>query len=293
MEGAAFHKELKTGKPVGGSSRWAARKWVIEPLRAKLGLDRLTTGLSGSAPISAETQNFFASIGLPLVEVYGLSESTGILATTLPNYLKPGCVGVPIDGVSLKLADDGEILCRGPVTTQGYLYDEERTAMLWNRGWMHTGDLGRFDEEGNLVITGRKKDILITAGGKKVAPQAIESRMNALPFVAQSLVVGDARPYLTAFIAIDPKGAASMAKNLGIFDASPKTLVDNEQFKDLAQREIDRIVNSALARYETVKHVRLFPEPFSIAAGEITPTLKLRRNVVYERYSQEIEALYG
>ena len=292
IEASAFQKELKTGARVGGSARVLANKLVIKGVRKKLGLNNLEVALSGAAPTSAETQHFFASIGVRLIEVYGMSETTGILTSTPPNHPKPGSIGVPVEGVEIKLAEDGEILCRGPATTSGYFNDPEQTAQLWRNGWLHTGDLGGYDDDGYLMITGRKKDLIITSGGKKVSPAPVEDMLNRLPWISQSMLVGEARPYLAAFIALNLKGAAHLADQAGLVYEAPQDLARNQKFRDLAQKEVDLWVNKHLARHETVKRLLLLAEPFRIENDEVTPTLKVKRNVVLQRYAQEIEALF-
>ncbi len=288
----AFRRELETGAPVGGLGRSIANRLVQGKIRARLGLDRVRVCCTGSAPIPVKTQEFFASLGLVIYEAYGLSETTALLTTTVPGQARFGTVGRPVEGVELKLAEDGEILARGPNLTSGYFRDPERTHELWEGGWLHTGDVGEFDVQGNLRITDRKKDLFKTSGGKYVAPQAIEAKLKTIRGVAQAVAVGDARRYITALLTLDPENAPKAAAEAGIQERDPAALAKDERFRAWLERRVEEDVNSVLARYETVKKIAVVPGEFTVAGGELTPTMKLRRKEIVRKYADLIDTLY-
>jgi long-chain acyl-CoA synthetase len=221
---------------------------------------------------------FFAGLDLVIHEVYGQSEDTGPTSTTRPGNNRVGTVGPPIPGVTVRFGDDGEILVRGPNVFMGYFKDPAATAETLVDGWLRSGDLGKLDDEGNLVITGRKKEIIITAGGKNVAPSNIEAALKEHPLIAEAVVVGDRRKYLTALLILDADAAARVSGGSGVLRAEVQRVVDE--------------VNTHFARVETIKKFHLLPQPFSVDSGELTPTLKVKRRVVYDRYAREIEAMY-
>jgi long-chain acyl-CoA synthetase len=255
-----------------------ADRVFFSKVKGAIGFGRTRHCISGAAPIAPSLLDFFMSLDLPLYEVYGQSEDTGPTSITLPGKNKIGTVGPPIPGVEVRFGDDGEILVRGPNVFLGYFKDPEATAETIVNGWLRSGDLGKFDEAGNLVITGRKKEIIITAGGKNITPKNIEAALKEHALIAEAVVVGDRRKYLTALLILAPGEAAKLPPGGGEVRIELQRIVDE--------------VNGRFARVETVKRFHVLPRPFSIEAGELTPTLKVKRRVVYERYAREIDAMY-
>jgi long-chain acyl-CoA synthetase len=253
-----------------------ADKLVLGKLKAALGFDRARTLISGAAPIAPDVLEFFASLDLPIREIYGQSEDCGPTSFNLPGKTKLGTVGVPMPGLECKIADDGEILVRGPNVFLGYYKDPDATAESLEDGWLRSGDLGTFDKDGFLSITGRKKEIIITAGGKNIAPKNIEAAMKQCPLVGECVVIGDRRKYLTALITLSEAGAQ---------------VEDEGELRATIQAQLDQ-VNQTLARVEQIKKFTILPRPFGIDTGELTPTLKIKRKVVAEMYAREIETLY-
>lgn len=253
-----------------------AQRLVIGKLKAALGLDRARVLLSGAAPIAPDVLAFFASLDLPVQEIYGQSEDCGPTSLNLPGKTRLGSVGPPFPGIEVKLAEDGEILVRGPNVFMGYFKEPAATAEVLIDGWLHSGDLGAFDADGFLSITGRKKEIIITAGGKNIAPKNIEAALKQLPLITEAVVIGDRRHYLTALITIDEALAAALAP---------------DAVRAQVQAQVDR-VNHTLARVEQIKKFAVLPRAFSVDTGELTHTLKLRRKVIAARYDREIEAMY-
>ena len=291
---AAAKQEMATGHSVGGLGRSLANKLVISKVQGALGLDRLALALTGAAPISLGTLEFFASLGIPVHEVYGMSETTALLTGNPMGAVRFGTVGRALDGVEVKIAEDGEIIARGRNMTTGYLRMPEKTAeLLDDDGWLHTGDLGSVDADGYLSITGRKKDILITAGGKNVAPAEMESHLGQIPGVGQAVVIGDRQPYLSALIVLDPENLDTLATHAGVATASIAELAGNEKVKAHLMARVEADCNAKVARYQTIKRIKIIPHEFSVEGGELTPTMKVKRNVVAEKYAQDIEALYA
>ncbi len=252
-------------------------KLVYSKVKSALGLSRARICVSGAAPVAQSVLEFFAGLGLPVYEVYGQSEDNGPTSFNLPGRTRFGTVGPAFPGVDVKIADDGEILVRGRNVFAGYYKDEEATREALADGWLHSGDLGEFDADGFLTITGRKKDVIITAGGKNVAPKLIEGGLKEHPLISDALVIGDRRKYLTVLVTLDPEASAG---------------VDGSEAERQVQAAIDR-VNSEFARVEQVKRFTILPRELSIAEGELTPTLKVKRNVVVEHFAEQIEAMYS
>jgi long-chain acyl-CoA synthetase len=292
-ERAAVKQEMMTGKTVGGIGRSLANKLVISKVQGALGLDRLSLALTGAAPISPGTLDFFASLGIAVHEVYGMSETAGLLTGNPLGAVRFGTVGRALEGVEVKIAEDGEIIARGRNMTKGYLRMPEKTAeLIDDEGWLHTGDLGSIDDEGYLSITGRKKDILITAGGKNVAPAEMEAYLNQIPGVGQAVVVGDRQPYLSALIVLDPENLEVLAANAGVGVASFEALAGDDKVREHLMTCVEADCNAKVARYQTIKRIKLIPHEFSVDGGELTPTMKVKRNVVADKYAGQIEALY-
>jgi long-chain acyl-CoA synthetase len=282
------------GEPVPSGLRRKHRladRLVFSKVREPLG-GRLRMPGSGGAPLSKEIIEFFDAVGIRIGEGYGLTECTTAASTNRPDEYRFGSVGRPLPGFEVRIAEDGEIELRSETVFQGYYKDPEATAaVLSPDGWLKTGDIGHLDEDGFLYITDRKKDILVTAGGKNVAPQNIENDLKTSKYVSQALVVGDKRPYVAALITLDPVEAGRWAAEQGI-DGDPATLASDERVRALVQNIVDE-ANRERSRFEQVKRFAILPRDFTMEEGEITPTLKVRRRAVQEHFAEEIEALYA
>ncbi len=290
---AAFERECAGAPARRGLRRRLADRLVLGRVRAALGLDRVRAVISGAAPIGTGTVLFFASLGLRIHEGYGMSEG-GIFTGGVYQRPRPGTVGRPLPGVELRLADDGEIQARTPAAMTGYLDDPAATAeRIDAEGWIHTGDLGAFDPDGLLRVVGRKKELIVTAGGKKVAPEEVEGLLRGLPAVAQAMVVGDRRPFLVALLTLDPVGAPAFAAERGVAAATLAELAADARFLAFLAEQLEQRCNARLARYQQVKRFAVLASEFSIESGELTPTLKLRRSRILERHGDRIESLYA
>ena len=292
--GAAKGEAELRGESVGiiGSVQASlADTLVFSKIRENLG-GRIRYLVSGSAPLPAEIAEFFQGIGLPIIEGYGLTETSPILTVNPPNAPRAGTVGQVIPGVELRIAEDGEILARGPNIMQGYLNKPEATAEALRDGWFHTGDIGTIDAHGYLHITDRKKDLLVTSGGKKIAPQPIEGVIKRNPLVAEAVLLGDRRRYAAVLIVPNFPALERRLKELGRAPASRAELVTRADVLALYQEIVDAL-NRELSQFERIKKIALLPAEFSIESGELTPTLKVKRKVIEERWKKDIEALYG
>jgi long-chain acyl-CoA synthetase len=266
---------------------------VGRKVRAALGFDRARLVGTTAAPIAPSTLEFFESLGMPLYELYGQTECTGAATSNTQSCRKLFSVGVPWPDTEVRIDADGEVLVRGAHVFMGYFKDAEATAATLTRdGWLRTGDVGRIDEGGFLHITDRKKDLLITSGGKNVSPQNIEGQLARIRGVAHAVVVGDARKHLAALIALDRDAALREAQSCGARAGTIEALCLDPRFIEHIGRQVDE-VNRGLASYETIKKFRLLPVEFGIESGELTPTLKLRRKEVNERFAREIEELFA
>ncbi len=264
-----------------------ADKLVLSKLRARLGLDRAKALLSGSAPLDSTVHEFFLALGLQLYEAYGLTETCPGLTANRPGKMKIGTVGLALPGVTLKFADDGEILAKGDNITRGYLHRPEATAEAFDAdGWFHTGDKGSIDAEGFVSITGRKKELLKTSGGKYIAPAKIEGALKLLPIIQEAVIVGDTRHYVTALISVDPDDLKDWAAQQGV----PADHGHPEVHKAIDAHV--QSVNDKLASFEKVKYWTLV-EPFSVGNGLLTASLKVKRNIVHEVYAEKIASMYA
>jgi len=250
---------------------------------------RIRQAVTGAAPISKEILEFFYACGVPVMEGYGMTETSTVASSNRPDAFRFGSVGKPLAGVEARIADDGELLLRGPNIFQGYFKNEEATREALADGWLHTGDLGSIDEDGFIYITGRKKDIIITAGGKNITPANLENGLKQNRYISQAVVIGDRRPYLVALITLDPEELPTFAEQHGL---QPDEVYKSEQMRAEVRRAVDE-VNSAVGRVEQIKKFTILPHDLSQPTGELTPTLKVKRNVVNEKYAEEIEALYA
>lgn len=264
---------------------------VYGKLRGALGGD-CHTSISGGAPLGVRLSHFYRGVGLSIYEGYGLTETCAAITVNRLGELKIGTVGMLLPGNSMAISNDGELLVRGGVVFGGYWRNEKATAEAIVDGWFHTGDLGSIDEDGYLSIIGRKKEIIVTAGGKNVAPAVLEDQLRAHPLISQAMAVGDAKPFIAALIAIDPEGFDVWKQHHGKPPtASVAELADDP---DLVA-EIDRAVqeaNRAVSKAEAIRKFRILPADFTVLTGELTPTLKVKRNVVAQKFASEIEALY-
>ncbi|HYI37394.1 MAG TPA: AMP-dependent synthetase/ligase, partial [Thermoleophilaceae bacterium] len=244
---------------------------------------------TGAAPIAREILEFFYACGVPVMEGYGMTETATIATANTPEEFRLGSVGKPIPGVEAKIAEDGEVLLRGANIFKGYYKNEEATGETLVDGWLHTGDLGSIDEDGYLFITGRKKDIIITAGGKNITPANLENGLKQDRWISQAVVVGDRRPYLVALITLDPDELPAFASEHGLEESD---VAGSEQMRAAVQKVVDR-VNATVGPVEQIKKFTILPDDLSQETGELTPTLKVKRNVVNEKYAGAVDALYG
>jgi long-chain acyl-CoA synthetase len=276
--GARASRARREGKPVPALlalRERLAERLVFAKVRGRLG-GRLRVGISGAAPLSTDVMEFFHALGVPVIEGYGLTETASSATVNEVNDFRIGTVGRPVEGAEIRLAEDGEILIRSDAVFAGYYKEPEATAeALTEDGWLRTGDVGEIDGDGFLRITDRKKDLIITAGGKNVAPQNLENALKSSRFVSQAIVVGDRRPYVAALLTLDEAEVAASGRD-------PQQLV----------QELVDDVNRDRVRVEQIKRYVVLPRDFSQEEGEVTPTMKLRRGVIHEHFADEIEQLY-
>ena len=267
----------------------AARQGIL----AHIGLDKCRVATSGAAPIDPAIIEFFEALGLPITEGWGMSELSNAATLAAPGQARKGAVGKAFPGMEVRIADDGEVLVRGPLVMAGYYKDPERTAEALDAdGWMHTGDIGELDADGFLKITDRKKELIITSGGKNISPALIEYELQRHPLIRQACAVGDRRNYVTALIVLDPEVTPAWARAQGIDAASLAELAAHPSVLAEIERGVAE-ANSHLARVEQVRRFRVLPNEWTAETGELTPTLKRRRRVIADRYAQEIDQLYG
>jgi long-chain acyl-CoA synthetase len=267
-----------------------ADKQVLSKIRGLFG-GNLRLAVSGAAPISPEILRFFDAAGVLVLEGWGMTETSTAATISTPEDFKVGTIGKPFPGCEVKIAEDGEILVKGPNVFQGYYKNEEATRETIVDGWLHTGDIGEIEPDGFITITGRKKDIIITAGGKNITPANLENEIKQHPLVSQCVVVGDRKPYLVALVTLDPEDAVAYAKEHGLPE-DPEQLARNPEILKAIEAHVDTI-NEKFARVEQVKKVAILPRDLSQETGELTPTLKVKRAVVASKHEQEIEKLYA
>jgi long-chain acyl-CoA synthetase len=267
-----------------------ADRLVLSKIRSIFG-GNLQQAVTGAAPINPEILRFFDAAGVLVLEGWGMTETSTAATISTPEAFKFGTIGKPFAGCEVRIADDGEILVRGPNVFQGYYKNEEATRDTLKDGWLHTGDLGEVDSEGFIKITGRKKDIIITAGGKNITPANLEAEIKQHPLVSQCVVVGDRRPYLVALTTLDPEESAKFAKEEGLPE-DPEELASHPELTASIDAHLDE-VNEKFARVEQVKKVRVLGRDWGPGDDELTPTMKVKRAVVADKYSDEIESLYS
>jgi long-chain acyl-CoA synthetase len=270
---------------------YLAERLAYRKLRDRLG-GRLRFFVSGGAPLPRDIAEFFYAVGLPIFEAYGATETTAPATANNFDDFKFGTVGKPLPGVDIKLAEDGEILIRGRNVFRGYYKDPRATEEALVKGWYHSGDIGRLDDEGFLTILDRKKELIITSAGKNISPQNIEGLLKHDPLISQAVAIGDRRNYLTALLTLNIDMLHELARQLGIGQGTSQEIVEHPRVIDRVAAIVNR-VNTQLARFEQIKKFRILPEDFSQATGELTPTMKLRRKFIAEKYAREIANLYG
>ena len=295
----AFRNASKAAQAVRGERRWTpwlrfkhrlADRLVLHKVRDLTG-GRLRFFISGGAALGRHTAEFFHAFGILVLEGYGLTETSPVVSVNRPEDYRFGTVGRAIPGVEVRIAEDGEILVRGPNVMQGY-YNKpaETSAVIDEDGWFHTGDLGSLDADGFLRITGRKKDIIVLANGKNVAPVPIEEQLKSSPYISEAVLFGDEQDVITALIVPNFEQTREWAKMQGLLVQSDAELVALPEVKQLMKQEIDRLTTH-LAEFEKVRRFTLLDHPFSIETGELTPTLKVRRHFIKQRYAKELEAM--
>src|SRR5438128_3838559 len=293
--GRDVRRHQQRAQPVPSSLEWRrklAHKLVFSKLHAALG-GRLEWAVSGGAPLSRDIAEFFHAAGILLLEGYGLTATCPALTFNRPDRFKFGSVGQTLPGVQLRIAADGEILARGPnIATLGYFKQPEATREVFDPdGWFHTGDIGTVDQDGFLVITDRKKDLIVTAGGMNIAPQNIENLLKADPFISQVMVYGDRRPYPVALITINPEELSKFAREQGILASETAVIVKHPKVVERIGRTVEE-KNTQLQSYAKIKRFRVLATDFTLDGGELTPTLKVKRTVVSQKYKDAIEELY-
>jgi long-chain acyl-CoA synthetase len=267
-------------------------KVVYSKIRALFGGD-VTHAISGGAPLGARLGHFFRGAGIVILEAYGLTESTAGATLNRPDAIRIGTVGRPIQGTSIRIAEDGEVLIKGGQIFSGYWRNDlATTEVLADDQWFSTGDLGALDEEGFLSITGRKKEIIVTAAGKNVAPAVLEDRMRSNAIVSQVMVVGDAKPFIAALVILDADAMGPWATARGFSESSIEGFAENPEVIAEIQTAVD-YANKAVSRAEAIKTFRILPGDLSIEGGELTPTLKVKRSVVASKYARVIDEIYG
>jgi long-chain acyl-CoA synthetase len=271
----------------------AADEQVLRPIRSLLGLGEADVIVSAAAPLPPEVGAFFAGLGVKILDVYGMTETTGAFTTNTLEEFRLGTVGRPVPGMEVKIADDGEILARGPLNTPGYLNMPDKTAELIDPdGWLHTGDIGSIDADGFVSVVDRKKELIITAGGENISPAAIENLLVAHPLIGQALAYGDRRPYVVAVLTLDGEVALPWARARGIEAGSLAELAAHPAILEAVGQAV-AAANVKLARVQQVKNWALLPVEWTAESEELTPTLKLKRRVVHAKYADDIDALYA
>lgn len=289
--GQKHREEILRGETPSSLSWKLANQIVFSKIQSGFG-GRVRYYIAGGAPLGMDTANWFAGIGIRILEGYGLTETSPVLAINTASAYRIGSVGKPLPNVACRIADDGELLVRGPNIFKGYWHKADQTAESFDaEGWFRTGDIGHIDADGFLYITDRKKELLKTSGGKMIAPQPIENKLKAYLFVGQAAVVGDKHKFIAALISPNFTALEEWAKQQGITAPTRRELVENPAVIAKFQAIIDEI-NGSLAHFETIKRFRLVPDEWSLSSGELTPSLKLKRRIVNEKYATEIAAFY-
>jgi long-chain acyl-CoA synthetase len=294
--GLEYVESLQTGHETSPELQQkfdAVDQAVLTPMKAMLGLDRVTWAGSASAPMPIETARFFAGLGLSIYDIYGMTETTGSVTACGPHSFRLGTVGRAQPGIEIAIAEDGEILTRGPVNTSGYHKNPEASSELIDAdGWVHTGDIGELDDDGFLKVVDRKKEMIITSSGKNIAPSNIENLLKESPLVGHALAYGESKPYVVAILTLDPDVAPVVAGKLGLEYADLADLAQKPEILGAVGQAVDK-ANERLSRPEQVKKWKLLPVEWTAESAELTPTLKLKRRVVHANYAEALEELYG
>jgi long-chain acyl-CoA synthetase len=289
---AALREEGKPVPPHLAVAFWLARVLVLNNIRKAIGVHRARLLITGAAPIAPDLIRWYRALGLEMLEVWAQTES-GALATTNPiGRCKPGSIGKPLPQTEVKVSPEGELLVRSPCVFMGYLNQPEKTAETLRDGWLHTGDIGRMDDEGYFYITDRMKDIIITAGGKNITPSEIENQLKFSPYITDAVVIGDRRAYLTALIMIDHENVEKFAQDHSVPFSNYMSLCRRPEIQELIEGEIKK-VNAKFARVEQVRKFRLIEQKLTAEDEELTPTMKLKRKLVNEKYRELIESMYA
>lgn len=293
-ERSAVERQLTTGRPVNGVRRKLARKLVVDKIRAALGMTEVELAVSGAAPLSVDTAAFFQGLGIIIHEGYGMTETTGIATLSPFGAAKLGTVGKPILGVEIKISEEGELLLRGANMIKAYHRLPDKTAELWDGDWMRTGDLAAIDEQGYVSITGRSKDLIITAGGKNVGPVEIEVLLTKIPGIGQAVAIGDRKPYLCALLVIDPENVNGLLQAAGVEESlTAEQAATDRRIDAFLKAQVESECNAHLARYQQIKYFTVLAQALTVESGELTPTMKLKRHVVTKNYADQIERMYG
>jgi long-chain acyl-CoA synthetase len=290
----AYSEALDKGKPgfALGLQHKLFDKLVYSKLRAAMG-GKVQYAVSGGAPLGARLGHFFRGIGVTILEGYGLTETSAPSTVNLPSEMKIGTVGKPLPGTAVKIAEDGEILVQGDQVFTGYWHNAKASDEVLRGGWFHTGDIGELDDEGYLRITGRKKELIVTAGGKNVAPAVLEDRLRAHPLISQCMVVGDQKPFIGCLITLDPEAIPGWAKTKGKPESvTAAELVDDPDLQAEMQAAVDE-ANKAVSKAEAIRKFSVLPEDWTEEGGQMTPSLKLKRSVVMKQYEDAVEGLYA
>jgi long-chain acyl-CoA synthetase len=271
----------------------AADAAVLTPIKGLLGLDQAVNVVSAAAPLPPEVAAFFAGLGMKILDVYGMTETTGAFTTNTPAAFKLGTVGRPVPGIEVMIADDGEILARGPLNTPGYLnLPDQTSALLDEDGWLHTGDIGSIDADGFVSVIDRKKELIITSGGENISPAAVENALVANPLIGQALAFGDRRKFVVALLTLDGEVAPAWARARGIEATSLAELAENPVVLEAVGAAIEA-ANDQLARVQQVKRWQLLPVEWTAESEELTPTFKLKRRIIHNKYADVIDSLYA
>ncbi|MDG2449689.1 MAG: long-chain fatty acid--CoA ligase [Saprospiraceae bacterium] len=282
----------KSQSPLVSFGNLIAQKAVFYFLKERLGMEKMRYGLSGAAPISPEILRFYKAIGLTLVEGYGMTETSATISFSTMNEHKYGTVGKPIPGSEFQIAEDGEILSKHPGIFKGYYKNPEATNAALNDGWISTGDIGEIDDEGYVKIVDRKKDLIITAGGKNIAPQYIENKLKFSPYINDAIVIGDRRKFLSAILVLDEENINKYAQDNKIQYSTYADLAENEEVLKLLDKEVNG-VNRSLAKVQNIRKYKVLNKRLYQEDGEMTPTMKVKRNYINETYSDLIESIYA
>jgi len=295
--GAEVARRRLAGEPVGSGLAFKHRladRLVLSKIRAALG-GRLKASFCGGAAVPLYVHEFFQAIGIPIQEAWGLTETSPMITMNGPasGDMRLGSVGRPLPSYEMRVADDGELLAKGPSVFSGYWNKPEQTAEVFDaEGFFQTGDIGTIDDDGFVFITDRKKDLIVTAGGKNIAPQPVESVLKESPYIENAVLIGDGRPYIVALLAPDPEAVGAWAEDRDEDAGDLARVVSNPDLEREFARAVEA-VNAKLARFEQIKQFRVLPEPLTVEGGALTPTMKVKRRAVTEAYANLIQEMYG